>query len=202
MAGRITSAALLFVLLAAGLLPFSLLLFLFAIPSRNNPEKHKMMRYIARQGPVLSAIRKVEQEFLAMGDKSGVGPLRMSESWIFDGGGDPVVFQYRDIVRVVKRTKELKSKPPAHSVEFWLREDSLMSHTVKAGSSECDTIMKVLAERVPWALTEDDPTYDRRWRSDRKGCIAEMEARRRQHENTAAAASSRAPQPASITTKS
>ena len=192
----------LFVLVAAALLPFSVLLFLFAIPSRKNPEKHKMMRYIARQGPVLSTIPRVEQEFLALGDKGRVGPLRMSESWIFDGGGDPVVFQYRDIVRVGKRTKEVKSKPPAHSVEFWLREDSLMSHTVKAGSSECDAIMRVLAERVPWAIAEDDPTYDRRWRSDRKGCIAETEARKRQHENATAAASARASQPASTTTKS
>src|SRR5262249_48480570 len=124
----------LFVIVAAALLPFSSLVLLLAIPNRNSPEKHKMMRYIARQGPVLSGIRKVEQEMLAMGDKGRVGPLWMSESWIFDGGSSPVVFQYRDIVRVAKRTKQAKNKPPTYSVEFWLREDYLMSHGVKAGT--------------------------------------------------------------------
>jgi hypothetical protein len=179
----------LFVILAGVLFLIGILTLFAAIPGRKSPEKHKMMRYIARQGPLLSTIRQAEQDLLSAGDRARVGPLYVAESWIFDSGPiSPLVFHMRDVVRVAKKTKESsQGKPSACSVEFWLRQDSF-SHSVQTGSAECDAIVSRLRERLPWTVEQDEATFDRKWRADRKACISEMEARKRQHESAEAAA--------------
>ncbi len=175
----------LFVIIAAFFLIVGVLGTVVAI-SKASPQKYSMLRMVARTGPVLSALRRIEQEFIAAGDKARVGPLLVSSAWIYDPGSSPLVFPMKDVIGISKKTSGGSGKPPSYSVEFWLRGETL-SRLTKAGEKECDAIIKTLTERIPWAAVETGSSFESNWRRDRQACITEMERKKKQQETVGAA---------------
>jgi hypothetical protein len=168
----------LFVFLAVFFLFSALAVALKYLPKIIRPEKHPMMRYIARKGSLLSTIRLVENEIIAAGDGAKAGPLYISESWVYDPAPrSALVFPIRDIVFVAKKLT-LKGKSPSLSLEFWLR-DAARNHTVAGSNSECDAALQRLNTLAPWTIVEAGSSLEARWSDDRRGCIADMEARKK-----------------------
>ena len=142
-----------------------------------SPQKYPMLRMVAPSGPVLSTLRRIEQEFLAEGDNAFVGPLMISPAWIYDSG-KPLLFPMKDVVAVTMKLRA-PGNAPAGAVEFWLRSER-QNLSVKATANECVAIIAALASRIPWAVLEQGSAFDPQWRKDRQFCIAEMERRKKQ----------------------
>jgi len=173
----------LFVILAAFFLVTGLIgTIVFAIQS-TSPQKYPMLRLLAQSGPVLATLRRVEQEFIAEGDKAFVTPLMISPAWVYDPDR-PLLFPLKDVVGITTKVSGAGSSR-SFSVEFWLRSER-ESLSVKAGVKECATIVMVLAARIPWAIVEPGSSFLFQWKKDRQFCIAEMERRRKQMQATPA----------------
>lgn len=171
----------LFVYLAIFFLFGSLGMMVAYLPKITHPEKHPMMRYIARKGGVLSTVRLVEKDIVAAGDNAHAGPLYVSESWIVDPSPkNALIFPIKDVVAVMKKVNVTR-KPPVFSLEFWLRDEA-RPHSVKASNEECDAALLRLRSVIPWAIVEMGSSLELRWTSDRRGCIADMEARKKLHQ--------------------
>jgi hypothetical protein len=176
----------LFVILAAFFLATGLIgTVVFAIRA-TSPQKYPMLRLMAQSGPVLSTLRRVEQEFIAEGDKAFAGPLMISPAWVYDQER-PLLFPLKDVIGVAMKVSGAGASR-ACSVEFWLRSEP-QSFSVKAGANECITAIKALAARIPWAIVEPGSSFLFQWKKDRQFCIAEMERRRKQMQAAPAPAS-------------
>jgi hypothetical protein len=171
----------LFVIVAAFFLVVGLLVTLTAMSKAGSPQKYPMLRFVARTGPVVSALRRIEQEFIAAGDDAHVGPLLISSGWVHDPGRDALIFPMKDIVAVAKKISVSSGKTPSCSVEFWLRNET-RSHSTKAGDEECGAIINAIGAHIPWAMIEPGSSFESDWRRDRQGCIREMERRKKQQD--------------------
>ena len=160
---------------------------LVSLLKARSPQNYPMLRLVARSGPVLSTLRRIEQEFITAGKDASAGPLLVSSSWIYSPGPGPLVFPLKDVIAVARKSSSRAGKPPSFSVEFWLRTEP-RSYSVKAGEKECDVILNALSTRIPWAIVESDSGFASNWSRDRKACIAEMEKKKKLQEATALAA--------------
>jgi hypothetical protein len=179
----------LFVLVAVFFLVVGVLATPVAMVRASSPQKYSMLRLLARTGPVLPTLRRIEQEFIAAGDDAHVSPLLISSAWVYDPGRGALVFALKDVIGVTKKIRQPSRRPsqvvlnqrnpPSYSVEFWLRSEP-RSHSVKASDKECDDIINAIGARTPWVIIEPGSSFEFHWRRDRQFCIAEMERRRKQ----------------------
>jgi hypothetical protein len=186
----------LFVLVAAPLLPLSLIGLAFAVQQWRDTTKHAAIARVAKHGPYMALLPRIERELAAAGEQAHIGPLWIGPNWLVVLAPTLQIFPIADVMGVGHESKTKKSGDKTtvtHWLSVWMRGEPV-EDSLELAEHEIQRILPLLTARHPWILVEDTALVRKRWIMDQAACTREMDARRR--DATAPPAATPAPAPA------
>jgi len=139
------------------------------------------MKRLARLGPPLTVVGRIEAALAAAGRGARAGPLWITPDWVVGLSPTVLVYPTSDLAGVGLVTSASKSGGQVetkHALHFWARGEMLPG-TVDVSAAEARAVMEAIARAVPWAMLEDAALFEKRWRHDRAACTREADERRR-----------------------
>jgi hypothetical protein len=170
----------LFVMIAAPLFPVSLLMFVYALYSSGNIERHVAFAAVKHLGPAGEVIRKVERELAATSRVGRAGPFSITASWMVMVEPMLRIYAVQDLMGIGRETTTGKSGGRVtvrHALRIWLRGKPL-SDAIAVSDAEAKAALDAAAARWPWVVIEDTSGFERRWRGGQAACEREVEAAR------------------------
>lgn len=168
-------------LAAVIMLPLSLAGLVWAARAAGDVTRHPAIARVAKKGPYMALIPRIERELAAAGEQGHIGPLWIGPNWIVTLSSTLNIFPVADIVGIGHESTSKKATDKTttvtHKVVVWLR-DEVLDYTVDVTDGEVRRAMPLLAALHPSLVVDDVALLRKRWSSDREECVREMAARR------------------------
>jgi hypothetical protein len=185
----------LIVLAAVLILPLSLAGLWWAVRLMFDVKRHHAIARVAKHGPYLALIPRIEREMAAAGAQAQIGLLWVTHNWIVAFSPALDIFPVRDIIGIAHESKTKTSGNQTtvkHWITMWMRDEPF-DKSQEVTEYEAQRILELLAARNPGIVVEDVDLVRKRWNADRAACMREIEGARRR----AAAEAAQAAPPAS-----
>jgi hypothetical protein len=179
-------------LAAVIMLPLSVAGLVWSARAAGNVSRHPAIARVAKKGPYMALIPRIERELAAAGDQGHIGPLWIGPNWIVVLASTLNIFPVADIVGIGHESKSKKETDKTttvtHKLVVWMR-DEVLDYTVDMTEGEARRAMPLLTALHPSLIVDDVALLRKRWSSDREECVREMAAARRAAAAAAPAAS-------------
>jgi len=171
----------LLVLIAAPLVPLSLIFLGYACWAAGTLERHTAFAALKHLGPPSDLAFRIERELIVAGRGARVGPFAITASWVVTIDPKLRLYPIDDLMGLGHEMIVKKSGATTverHVLRVWVRGRPLYE-TIDVTEPDARGVLARIATRCPWAVVDDIAAFERRWRSDREECERVVDKGRR-----------------------